>query len=234
MSAMGSDHNHDSDHRPARVAETAVLDVRGPHRATERLVIEAVLGRLPGVQHIDANPVAQTATVTCGPAEMSVAELRTSIERCGCHCDGRSVPGHLCEPMAETSRSKWAVTETETVSYVRDPLDLAVALQIGRGTVRKMRQNLGWAIWYNAIALPIAAGVFETTFGLVLRPEIAALTMPGSTFLVAVNAVLLKRLRLPAGRPLARTRDDSERLRRSRVLTAGDPRVGSPLPYGDP
>jgi Cu2+-exporting ATPase len=63
--------------------------------------------------------------------------------------------------------------------------------------LRKMRQNLGWAIGYNAIALPIAAGVFEPAFGLVLRPEIAALSMSGSSLLVAVNALLLKRLRLP-------------------------------------
>ena len=61
-----------------------------------------------------------------------------------------------------------------------------------------MRQNLGWAVGYNVIALPIAAGVFEPAFGLVLRPEIAALSMSGSSFLVAVNALLLKRLRLPA------------------------------------
>ena len=55
-----------------------------------------------------------------------------------------------------------------------------------------MRQNLGWAIGYNAIALPIAAGVFEPAFGLVLRPEIAALSMSGSSFIVAVNALLLR------------------------------------------
>jgi Cu2+-exporting ATPase len=60
-----------------------------------------------------------------------------------------------------------------------------------------MRQNLGWAVGYNAIALPIAAGVFEPAFGLVLRPEIAALSMSGSSLLVAVNALLLKRLPLP-------------------------------------
>lgn len=41
-----------------------------------------------------------------------------------------------------------------------DPLDVAIALRIGRCTLRKMRQNLG-AIGYNAIALPIVAGVFE-------------------------------------------------------------------------
>jgi Cu2+-exporting ATPase len=53
-------------------------------------------------------------------------------------------------------------------------------------------------VGYNAIALPIAAGVFEPAFGLILRPEIAALSMSGSSVLVAVNALLLKRLHLPA------------------------------------
>jgi Cu2+-exporting ATPase len=59
-----------------------------------------------------------------------------------------------------------------------------------------MRQNLGWAIGYNSVALPIAAGIFEPAFGLVLRPEIAALAMSGSSFLVAVNALLLRRFPL--------------------------------------
>ncbi len=91
-----------------------------------------------------------------------------------------------------------AIETADVVLMRSDPLDVPTALTIGRGTLRKMRQNLGWAIGYNALALPIAAGVFEPAFGLVLRPEIAALTMSGSSFLVAVNALLLKRLRLPA------------------------------------
>jgi Cu2+-exporting ATPase len=90
-----------------------------------------------------------------------------------------------------------AVETADVVLMRSDPLDIAVALRIGRGTVRKMRQNLGWAIGYNSIALPIAAGVFQPIFGLVLRPEIAAITMAGSSFLVAANALTLKRLRLP-------------------------------------
>ena len=90
-----------------------------------------------------------------------------------------------------------AIETADVVLMRSDPLDVPVALRIGRGTLRKMRQNLGWAIGYNAIALPIAAGVFEPAFGLVLRPEIAALSMSGSSFLVAVNALLLKRLDLP-------------------------------------
>jgi Cu2+-exporting ATPase len=90
-----------------------------------------------------------------------------------------------------------AIEAADVVLMRSDPLDVPVALTIGRGTLRKMRQNLGWAVGYNAIALPIAAGVFEPAFGLVLRPEIAALSMSGSSFLVAVNALMLKRLSLP-------------------------------------
>ena len=91
-----------------------------------------------------------------------------------------------------------AIETADVVLMRSDPLDVPIAIAIGRGTLRKMRQNLGWAIGYNAIALPIAAGVFEPAFGLVLRPEIAAISMSGSSFLVAMNALLLKRLRLPA------------------------------------
>jgi len=90
-----------------------------------------------------------------------------------------------------------AIETADLVLMRSDPLDVATAVSIGRGTLRKMRQNLGWAIGYNSLALPIAAGVFEP-FGLTLRPEIAAISMSGSSVLVAVNALALKRLRLPS------------------------------------
>jgi Cu2+-exporting ATPase len=89
-----------------------------------------------------------------------------------------------------------AIETADVVLMRSDPLDVATAVSIGRGTVRKMRQNLGWAIGYNSLALPIAAGIFEP-WGLTLRPEIAAISMSGSSVLVAVNALALKRLRLP-------------------------------------
>ncbi len=77
-----------------------------------------------------------------------------------------------------------------------DPLGVATAIAVGRGTVRKMRQNLAWAIGYNSLALPLAAGVLAP-WGLTLRPEIAAISMSGSSIVVALNALALKRLRLP-------------------------------------
>ncbi len=93
-----------------------------------------------------------------------------------------------------------AIDTADVVLMRSDPLDVPVAIRISRATLRKMHQNLAWAIGYNLIALPIAAGVF-VPIGLTLRPEIAALSMSGSTVLVALNALLLKRLELPASAP---------------------------------
>lgn len=90
-----------------------------------------------------------------------------------------------------------AIETADLVLMRSDPLDIPTALRIGRGTLRKMHQNLTWAVGYNSLALPIAAGVFEPAFGFTLRPEIAAMTMSGSSIIVALNAVSLKRLRLP-------------------------------------
>ena len=59
--------------------------------------------------------------------------------------------------------------------------------------VFKMHQNLWWAVGYNVIAFPLAAGVF---YPLLLSPEVAALAMSGSSALVAINALMLKRTRL--------------------------------------
>ena len=90
-----------------------------------------------------------------------------------------------------------AVETADVVLMRSDPLDVATAITISRGTLRKMRQNLAWAVGYNSLALPIAAGIFEPV-GFVLRPELGAISMSGSSVLVALNAVALKRLRLPA------------------------------------
>jgi Cu2+-exporting ATPase len=89
-----------------------------------------------------------------------------------------------------------AVETADVVLMRSDPLDVATAITISRGTVRKMHQNLWWAVGYNSLALPVAAGVFEP-LGFVLRPEVGAISMAGSSIIVALNAVSLKRVRLP-------------------------------------
>jgi P-type Cu2+ transporter len=89
-----------------------------------------------------------------------------------------------------------AVETADIVLMRSDPLDVATAIKISRGTLRKMHQNLAWAVGYNSLAIPIAAGVFEP-LGFVLRPEVGAISMSASSVIVAVNAIALKRLRLP-------------------------------------
>jgi P-type Cu2+ transporter len=93
-----------------------------------------------------------------------------------------------------------AVETADIVLMRSDPLDIATAITISRGTKRKMHQNLAWAVGYNSLALPVAAGVFEP-LGFVLRPEVGAISMAGSSIIVALNAVALKRLRLPQREP---------------------------------
>src|SRR5829696_2706414 len=89
-----------------------------------------------------------------------------------------------------------AVETAHVVLMRSDPLDVATAITISRATKRKMHQNLAWAVGYNSLALPVAAGVFEP-LGFVLRPEVGAISMAGSSIIVALNAVALKRLHLP-------------------------------------
>jgi copper chaperone CopZ len=82
---------------------TAVPEVSGVHWATSKYVAEAVLSRRPRVVEVEANPVAQTATVTYDPTRTSVAELAGWVRDCGYHCAGQSDPEHICDPLAESA-----------------------------------------------------------------------------------------------------------------------------------
>src|SRR5437867_348986 len=88
-----------------RSRTTAVLDVSGLYFADEKLVVERVLSRRPGVVRVEANPVAQTATVTFDQQATSLPDLRRWIEDGGYHCDGLSVPDHICDPTIEPNGS---------------------------------------------------------------------------------------------------------------------------------
>jgi len=88
-----------------------------------------------------------------------------------------------------------AMESADVVLMKSDPYDVVRAVLISRATRRKMYQNLWWAVGYNTIAFPIAAGLF---YPFILSPEIAALSMSGSTVIVALNALALKWTRIEA------------------------------------
>jgi Cu2+-exporting ATPase len=79
-----------------------------------------------------------------------------------------------------------------------DPRDVAGIIKLSRASYRKMVQNLAWAVGYNAIALPLAAGVLAP-LGVVLPAWMGAVLMSLSTIIVAVNAQTLRGLRLREG-----------------------------------
>ncbi len=196
------------------IRPTSVATIRALHD----LGIEVVM--LTGDNFATAERVGRQLAIDSVVAEVlpadksaKVAELQRSGRGVAMVGDGVNDAPALAQAdlgIAIGAGTDVAIETADVVLMRSDPLDIAIAIAVGRGTVRKMRQNLGWAIGYNAIALPIAAGVFKPAFGLVLRPEIAALSMSGSSFLVAVNALLLKRLHLPAHEAMPESGDGAE------------------------
>jgi Cu2+-exporting ATPase len=174
--------------RALREQQIDVVMLTGDNEATARRIAAEL-----GIEHVVAEVL---------PADKAarVAELQNPGRKVAMVGDGVNDAPALAQAdlgIAIGAGTDVAIETADVVLMRSDPMDIPTALSIGGGTLRKMRQNLGWAVGYNAIAIPIAAGVFAPTYGLVLRPEIAALAMSGSSFIVATNALLLKRLRLP-------------------------------------
>jgi Cu2+-exporting ATPase len=88
-----------------------------------------------------------------------------------------------------------AVEAGDVVLVRSDPRDVPRIIQLSRASYRKMVQNLWWAAGYNIVAIPLAAGVLASE-GIVLSPAAGAILMSLSTVIVAVNAQLLRGVRL--------------------------------------
>jgi len=170
---------------------TQVAMLTGDNRATA----ERIAGEL-GIDTVFAE-------VLPGQKADKVRELQQQGKRVAMVGDGINDAPALAQAdvgIAIGAGTDVAVETADVVLMKSDPFDVIGAIALSRATVSKMRQNLYWAVGYNTVAFPIAAGAFYPSFGLLLRPEIAALSMAGSSLLVAVNALLLKWTRLPIRR----------------------------------
>jgi len=86
--------------------------------------------------------------------------------------------------------------ETGDIVLIKNDLrDVIIAIQLSRATMRKIRQNLFWAFFYNVALIPLAAGVFYPILHVLFNPVYAAAAMASSSVTVVTNASLLRRFK---------------------------------------
>jgi len=94
--------------------------------------------------------------------------------------------------MAMATGTDVAMEAGEVVLMRSDPLDVPRAIRLGRATINKIRQNMFWALFYNVIGIPIAAGVLYPSSGILLSPILAGGAMALSSVSVVTNALTLR------------------------------------------
>ncbi|MCP1108680.1 heavy metal translocating P-type ATPase [Ohessyouella blattaphilus] len=94
------------------------------------------------------------------------------------------------------SGSDIAIESADMVVVKSDLMDVYKAIKLSKATIRKIRQNLFWAFFYNVIGIPLAAGALYALNGSLLSPMFAGLAMSLSSVSVVSNALLLKRIKL--------------------------------------
>jgi Cu2+-exporting ATPase len=136
------------------------------------------------------------ADVLPGQKASKVKELQTQGKKVGMVGDGVNDAPALTQAdvgFAIGAGTDVAIESADVVLMKSDPYDVVGAVELSHATLRKMHQNLWWAVLYNVIAFPLAAGVL---YPIMLSPEVAALAMSGSSAIVAINALMLKRTKL--------------------------------------
>lgn len=151
-----------------------------------RLTAEAV-ARKVGVDEV-------VAGVLPSQKELRVRELQRAGHRVAMVGDGINDAPALARAdvgIAIGAGTDVAIGSADVVLMRSDPADVALAMELSRATMRNIRQNLFWALFYNSICIPVAAGVL-VPWGITLNPMIGAAAMGFSSVFVVGNALRLR------------------------------------------
>ncbi|MBP3892944.1 MAG: heavy metal translocating P-type ATPase [Atopobiaceae bacterium] len=146
-----------------------------------------VVARMCGVDEV-------VAGVLPSQKEQKVRSLQDAGERVGMVGDGINDAPALARAdvgIAIGAGTDVAISSADIVLMHSDPRDVATAIELSRATMRTIRQNLFWALFYNAICIPIAMGVLSP-LGITLNPMIGAAAMGFSSVFVVSNALRLR------------------------------------------
>ena len=190
------------------VADRVKADAKTAVERLEKAKVSVVM--LTGDNEKTARAVAKQAGISAVFAEMSPQDKDAEILALqqGGHTvvmagDGINDAPALARAdvgMAMGRGTDVALDCADVVLTNNDLFSVVFAVELGRAVLKNIKENLFWAFFYNAVGIPVAAGVLYPCFGITLSPMIAAAAMSCSSISVVLNALRLRRFNLTKGK----------------------------------
>lgn len=190
------------------VADKIKADAKAAVERLEKAKVSVVM--LTGDNEKTARAVAKQAGISAVFAEMSPQDKDAEILALqqGGHTvvmagDGINDAPALARAdvgMAMGRGTDVALDCADVVLTNNDLFSVVFAVELGRAVLKNIKENLFWAFFYNAVGIPVAAGVLYPCFGITLSPMIAAAAMSFSSISVVLNALRLRRFNLTKGK----------------------------------